>query len=179
MINVILDLDQTLICSEILSEFDHKRHAKCLKQFESHTLDSEYIIFARPHLQAFLDYIFDNHNVSIWTAASKDYAQFIVDRFILRKDKPRRKLDLFFVKYHTGLSSKMTKHPKKLDVLWDVFKLSGYTPDNTIIIDDYVKVYSPQPQRCIHIPEFYALEENSEKDNALLLIKCELRKFAC
>jgi TFIIF-interacting CTD phosphatase-like protein len=175
MINLFLDLDQTLICSELLSDFKSPR---CVKEFDCHTLDNDYIIFARPHLQVFLDYIFDNFNVSVWTAASKDYAHFIVNKFIIRKDKPRRKLDLFLVKYHTVLSQKITGAPKKLDVLWSSFGLGEmYNKNNTIIIDDYDKVYTPQPERCIYIPEFYVLDADSEKDNALLVTKLHLKKI--
>mgnify|MGYP003334631673 FL=1 len=93
-INVILDLDQTLISSETKSEFDKKKFGEKMKNFYHKDLDDLYIVFARPHLDGFLDYLFDNFNVSVWTAASKSYALFIIENFILTK--PERKLDFVF-----------------------------------------------------------------------------------
>ena len=41
-------------------------------------MDGTYIICERPHLSDFMDWLFKNFNVSVWTAASKDYALFII-----------------------------------------------------------------------------------------------------
>ena len=43
--------------------------------------DGHYKVFERPGLQEFLDYLFANFNVSVWTAASKSYALFIIDKY--------------------------------------------------------------------------------------------------
>ena len=58
-INVILDLDQTLISSETSSELDKKKFGEKMKNFYHKDLDDLYIVFARPHLDGFLDYLFD------------------------------------------------------------------------------------------------------------------------
>jgi hypothetical protein len=49
-----------------------------------------YKIFERPHLQKFLNWLFENFTVSVWTAASKTYALFIIEKFILA-NYPKRK----------------------------------------------------------------------------------------
>ena len=45
-----------------------------MEKFSYHDMDGYYIVFERPGLQEFLDYLFANYIVSVWTAATKDYA---------------------------------------------------------------------------------------------------------
>ena len=85
--NVFLDLDQTLISAEANDEFDFNNSKEKSKKFTSYDMDGYYIVFERPGLQDFLDYLFANFNVSIWTAASKDYAIFIIDKLYLKIQK--------------------------------------------------------------------------------------------
>ena len=81
--NILLDLDQTLISAEASEDFDIDKHKERSKLFSWKDMDGYYIVFERPHLSEFLDYIFENFNVSVWTAASKDYALFIIEHIIL------------------------------------------------------------------------------------------------
>ena len=80
--NIILDLDQTVISAEASEELDFKKYQEKSKLFRSDNMDGYYMVYSRPYLQEFLDYIFKNFNVSIWTAASKDYALFIIEKII-------------------------------------------------------------------------------------------------
>jgi len=168
-INVILDLDQTLISSELLEEYDYELNEKKLKKFNSHNMDNYYIVFERPGLQKFLDYIFDNFNVSIWTAASKDYALFIIEKIIL-SNKTNRQLDWVFFSYHCTLAKKLSLGSKKISILWDNFNLNNYNDKNTIIIDDYDEVYNIQPGNCIIAWPFEYTADNSENDNFFNLL---------
>lgn len=161
--NILLDLDQTLIFSEELCKF---RPSPKMKQFNYKQMDNSYITFARPHLQEFLDYIFKNFRVAIWTAASKSYANFIIDNFILIK--PGRKLDFVFYSYHCNLSTSSGNGLKGLNMLWEKFKLNGYNKSNTIIIDDNNEVKSIQEDNCYHIPEFNYNTNGSENDKELV-----------
>jgi TFIIF-interacting CTD phosphatase-like protein len=165
--NIVLDLDNTLIFAEALTEFPFKQPGikdKAIK-FTIHDMDNYYIVFERPQLQSFLDYIFENFNVSIFTAASKDYALFIIKNIILTKES--RKLDYIFWSYHCDLSQKIYKSTKDLRLLWEHFKIPGYAKNNTVIIDDLDEVYESQPDNCIPIRFFNMLEKNSEHDNEL------------
>ena len=77
--HVILDLDQTIISAETPKEIDLTGQDKIkAKKFTFHDMDNYYIVFERPGLQKFLDFLFANFSVSVWTAASKDYAAFII-----------------------------------------------------------------------------------------------------
>lgn len=165
-INLFLDLDGTLICALATDEYDFKKYKeKAITNFTFHNMSGYYIIFERPGLQEFLDYVFDHFNVSIWTAASKDYALFIVKEIILTK--PERKLDFVFYHYHCKISEHELKSIKNLSLLWDRFKLPGYTEPNTLIFDDCIEVKTPQKRNCIQVPEFVFTTRGSENDTFL------------
>ena len=163
--NIVLDLDQTLIYSELMK--DLKASPK-MEKFIYVQLDKDYITFARPHLQQFLDYIFKMYNVSIWTAANKPYAIAIIKKFILVK--PGRKLDFVFYSDHCSLSKAQKRGLKGLDILWDYFKMKKYDETNTLIIDDNHEVNNIQKKNCYHIPEFNYNKRGSENDNELLIL---------
>ena len=165
--NCVLDIDQTLIAAEVLEEYNIEKNKEKSVKFKFENMDDYYIIFQRPHLQKFLDYVFANFNVSIWTAASKDYALFILDKIITPVNKPERKIDWVFFSYHCDVSRKIKKSSKDLTMLWDIYRIKGYSIDNTFIIDDYDEVYNSQPNNSIIVPEFQYYDENSENDNFL------------
>lgn len=164
---MILDLDQTLISAEASDEFDFKKYKEKNKLFRSDDMDGYYMIYSRPYLQEFLDYAFKNFNVTIWTAASKDYALFIIEKIILN-NQPERKLDFIFFSYHCDLSKKKKKYSKELCMIWDIHKLPGYSEKNTVIIDDYKDdVHKCQPNNCIIAPPFEFTKKDSEHDTFL------------
>jgi len=165
-LNVLLDLDQTIISSETTDDYDFKKNNTKAKKFTFHDMDKYYIVFERPGLQKFLTYLFENFNVSVWTAASKDYALFIIDKIIL-KGKSNRKLDWIFFSYHCDISKKKKKGSKDLNMLWDEYKIEGYNKNNTVIIDDYDEVFNTQPNNCIIAKPFEFTEDGSEKDKYL------------
>lgn len=166
-LNIILDLDQTLISAEANEEYDFESNYTKANQFEFYDMDGYYIVFERPGLQKFLDYIFKHFNVSVWTAASKDYALFIIDKIILQ-NKPERKLDWIFFSYHCKISNKIKNSSKNLSILWEEYKLDGYNENNTLILDDYEEdVFEPQKNRCVLAKGFYFTDENSENDDYL------------
>ncbi len=172
--NVILDLDNTLLSAEALEDFPFSTPGidKKAKKFAIHDMDGYYIIFERPYCQEFLDWLFKHYNVAIWTAASKDYALFIVENIILKK--PGRKLDFIFFSYHCEFSKAMYSYVKKLAFITNDIEIKHYLPHNTIIIDDLPQVYACQPDQCIPIKAFEMLNEGSENDQELKLIKKQI-----
>jgi len=173
---IVLDLDETLIHS--MNKKEREAYKKT-PNFTSHEMiGSDYIIYERPGLQEFLDFLFANYTVCVWTAASKDYASFIVNSIVLngRKD---RKLDWFFFDYHCELSKRIsnTKSTKDLNVLCDIFKLQGYTNSNVVIIDDNENVFKAQTGKCINIKEFKIGIGESESDNELSKLIPLLKKL--
>lgn len=175
--NLILDLDQTLISAEPREEFNFKKYQEKSELFRYDDMVGYYTVYSRPYLQEFLDYAFENFNVTIWTAASKDYALFIIENIILNKN-PNRKIDFIFFSYHCDWSVSEKGSSKKLSMLWDIHKLSGYTSKNTIILDDYeYDVHKSQPNNCIIATPFEFKKEGSENDTFLRDIIPELTKM--
>lgn len=173
--NIILDLDQTLLSAEPTDGFSKNDKYKNLTRYN---MDGYYYVFERPYLQDFLTFIFDNFNVSIWTAATKDYALYIIDNIIL-KNNPSRKLDYVFYCYHGGISERQNEKggSKNLSTLWNVFKMPGYNRENTFILDDYDEVYETQPNNTIIAKPFEYKDANCEKDDFLKRLILELQKI--
>jgi len=175
--NIVLDLDQTLISAESIdAETTAENFVKYLTKahlFKFIVFDMNYIIFERPGLQNFLDYLFKNFNVSVWTAATKDYALFIAEKIIIA-GRPERKLDSILFSEQCNYSIFIGAGMKNLKLLSDVYGLSNYKMDNTIIIDDLPTVISAQPNNSILIRPFYFTEEGSENDNHLIAVQAKL-----
>lgn len=177
-INVILDLDNTLICAIDTQEekaLEHCIENKC-SDFEWKQLEDEYKIFARPFLQEFLTWLFANFNVSIWTAASKSYALFIIEQFVLA-NRPERKIDYILFSHHCRESKRLKRGQKCLEMLSSIYPL-GYDMNNTWIIDDHEKVYAAQPDNCLKIKPFEIGKRSANCDTSLLKIMKKLNKIA-
>ena len=166
--NIVWDLDNTLISAVPTEEFpfwdsDVQKRIRALGK--PYDMDGYYVIYERPGLQKFLDWVFAHFNVSIWTAATKDYCTFICKEILVQRKK-KRKICWTFFSYHRKMSSKRYggKSPKDLRMLWDVYRLPGFGPRNTVIVDDHPDVYKAQPDNCVHCPEFETLE-GGEKDD--------------
>jgi TFIIF-interacting CTD phosphatase-like protein len=167
--NIILDLDETIISAiEISSVLQDKKKMQTFSRksdkFKVH-MDTDYIITERPYVQEFLDFIFKHYNVSVWTAASKEYALFVIEKVILVK--PSRKIDYILFADHCDRSYSMTKCMKYLDRL---FHFDHYDRENTLLIDDNHETYSRQSNQVIRIKPFVCLAKNSTKDDELKTI---------
>lgn len=173
MKNIILDLDNTIICAIEKFDYDKNKFQPLDNALTSKDMDTSYKVYQRPHLDVFLDFIFKHFNVSVFTAASKDYALFIVKNFIIN-GHPDRKLDFIFHSYHVDISQHKYKSPKDLRLLWNILP-STFTPENTVIVDDLLDVKKANKQNCINIKAFDVYNEETEKlitssvnDNELL-----------
>ena len=170
----LLDLDQTLISAEPTEEYDFSKNKSKAKKFVFHDMDGYYVVFERPGLQKFLTYLFDNFDVSVWTAASKDYALFIIDKIIIAGNKNRH-LNYVFYSYHCDLSNRDKKSSKNLEMLWDIYNFKNFSKDNTVILDDYDEVYNSQPKNCIIAKPFEFKDKNSPKDDFLDNLTIQIR----
>ena len=170
---IYLDLDNTLLHAIPTRSF-HKKYkdraskrkiAEALNNIKVYDMkdddESYYLVFERPGLQPFLDYLFSNFTVCVWTAATKDYAAFIIDKILL--SKPGRKLDHVFVHYHCKKSKKRygKRHPKELKMLIDHYKLPNMNVKNCVIIDDHPDVKSQQSHLCVTAPEWTIFDEDT------------------
>jgi TFIIF-interacting CTD phosphatase-like protein len=162
-LNILLDLDSTLIYAEPIDEFPFKdanvsQKALNLSVFN---MDDYYIIFGRPHLKEFLEFLVKNFNVSIWTAASKDYALFIIGKILQLKPED---VDYIFFSYHCKLSeNSYDGDQKNLRLLWEELPLSKtYNKNNTLILDDYDHIQEIQPGNCIPAHPFNVIKDKNK-----------------
>ena len=167
---VVLDLDLTLIQAVVTEDLqkkypDKKVMAAKLSSLKLHDMKendkSYYLVFERPGLQDFLDFLFKNFRVIVWTAATKSYAAFIIENIILQKEE--RKLEYAFVHYHCKRSKKRygKDNPKNLKMLMEVYKIPGMTDSNSKIIDDHPDVKTKNGNMCIVAPEFLVFDEET------------------
>lgn len=169
MKSIVLDLDNTLINAVRAGDriFKSKKNP--------HYFYSDYVIYERDNLQPFLNFLFDNFNVGIWTAADKDYADFVVDNIIAPKGSGRH-VDFVFDRCYCKLSVALFGSPKDLRLLNDYNFGKKYR--DSMIIDDSLEVFETQRSRTIRIPPFY-MTEPPEEDNALYQVYMFLMKIAC
>lgn len=164
--NVILDLDSTVISS--LQPGDRQPTGMAKHYMKDEYGNTEYIVYERPYLQEFLDFLFANYKVAVWTAASKDYAIFIIEEILLQ-NRPERKLEFLMFNYHGEISSEVSECPKDLSLVYKTFP--SFTKHNTIIVDDYDAVYSPQMKNSYPIYPFEADRKGAIKDVELLRLQ--------
>ncbi len=137
---VVLDLDNTCICAiEHENEKDDTplTHPSSVHpewhKGEYVDLDRLYRIYSRPNLQEFLDILFRDYDVAVWTAADLDYALFVIEHFITPKHKSGRTLQFIMWAEHCEHSENHTEdeQSKQLDLL-----SSLYDVDDMVLIDD-------------------------------------------
>lgn len=175
---LLLDLDQSIISGEPIQEYNFEKNKKKAAKFRFETMENYYIIFERPYLQQFLTFIFKNFDVSIWTAASKDYALFIIEKIIIAGNKDR-KIDYIFFSYHCSLSKTYKKgSSKELSILWNKFKLPDFNENNVVIFDDYFEdVHKNQKENCIIAKPFEFNDKDSHKDKVLKILEKYLKEI--
>jgi hypothetical protein len=133
---VILDLDNTCICAVELKDVKHVPFGSA---FRSVKLENLYRIYERPGLQPFLDMLFKEYDVAIWTAAGFEYAMFIIRHFIQLKHKNR---PIQFVlwdthcDYSTNHSKEQAKDLSLLPPMYKRFVLMDDNPD--VLNQDHV-----------------------------------------
>jgi hypothetical protein len=172
-LNIILDLDNTLIHSVAINQLNSIQYY--WKDKGTALSMGDYVTFKRPYLEEFLDFIFKNFNVGVFTAASGDYAREIVWKFI--QNVPGRKID--FLLYNLENSKKIYGQGtmKKLNYIWDYLNIYDYYPCNTILIDDNLYVKQSNYYNTLSVHPFMVFDINSEHDDVLLEIIGILNKI--
>ena len=172
---VVLDLDATLISAQSLDKYDREANRKKAAKFEkSYQMDNFYQIFGRPNLDIFLDFLFSNFRVAVWTAASQLYALSVIENFILTK--PSRKLEFVMFDYHNEDAMKRGRGTKDLDLLKNFYGMDLNDRD-VIIVDDYDEVCKVNKKKSIRSRFFEYSKRGSENDKFLLTIIPKLKKF--
>lgn len=170
--NIVLDLDNTIISSLTKEEYDKRKIDHNLK-FTSICNDLYYTL-PRPYLEDFLNYIFTRFHVSVWTAASKDYAKEIIEKFVLRRKK-NRKLRGFLYDIHCkeSMNEINPKTMKDLRYLY-ISKNKMFNENNTVIIDDLKEVLNNNKKNSIDSEYFDSSKKTAPNDTFLLKLMNDL-----
>lgn len=164
---IILDLDQTLIHDDI-------NNIKQLGQYDAIVTKHEIGLYSRPFMVHFLDYLFENYDVAIWTAATENWLMASLNT-VLRKYKYK-----FLFRWdvrQVNLTGKMPNisYQKNLEKVWKVFP--SYNASNTLLIDDTSFVSGDiGKNNHLVITKFDCENVNSKYDLHLLHIKDLLKK---
>ena len=178
--NIFLDLDSTCIYSLEVDDTDEK-HIKALRDagMVVKKMNNSYWVVQRPGLQKFLDFLFENFNVSVWTAATKSYALWIINKY-LTPPGSNRQLQYILWNEHCDMCENKYKADvcKDLSIFWRVYGISGFDETNTIIIDDnHMKVWNSQECNCLLIRPFEAYDLACKDDDDLERVEDHLKKL--
>jgi hypothetical protein len=164
--NIVLDLDNTIISSLTKEEYIKRKIDPKIKF--TPICEGLYYTLARPYLEEFLEYIFPRFHVSVWTAATKDYAKEIINKFITKKKK-NRKLREFLYDEHCKESMENV-NPKTMKDLRYLFisKKNKFNENNTVIVDDLKDVLKNNKNNSIDSEYFNSYNKNALNDKFLL-----------
>ena len=168
--NIILDLDNTLICSVMYSQtYIVPRDI----ELKSHNFPKgNCIIYERPHLKEILYNLSKKYTISVWTSASKEYGRFVIDKCFPKYIK----INFFYSNEDTELCLEKYHRVKPLEYVYE--NNPGYNKLNTIIIDDLVDVSASNPNNTLQIKPFiivtdmyHIYNKKCDKDEALLMME--------
>jgi hypothetical protein len=131
---------------------------------------------ARPFLQPFLRYLFDNFYVMVWSSAKPVNVKGMINQAF--DDKQRTELTAEWARDTFGLPQSLYSQKvqvyKDLRKIWsdkDIQKHSLSLPDdrlfgqrNTVLIDDSILKAAAQPYNLLEIPEFTATDAQLKSD---------------
>lgn len=151
MVNIILDLDETLIHTVKISNVFNKKLAESV-DFWFKINDQYFWIVKRPGLALFMDFVFRHFTVGIWTAAEKDYAKEVC-RNILSHDQIS-KCKFIYSRNFCYLDSSVApiNFTKPLEKIYQ--QHPTFNKINTIMIDNNSHVMRYNQHNGIHVPDY-------------------------
>lgn len=175
-IRLVLDLDETLIHTIPIKENDIIEMNNFPSEKFSILQLPNFIcmVFLRPYLKEFLNYIFNFFEVSIWTAGNTMYCKEVIKiilteeqinktLFILARDK-NNYIDIKTNKIYKNVTFE-DEIIKPLEILWNDNEFSNnFNELNTLLIDNDTFILSSNPYNSLVITEF---NSKSKKDTVL------------
>ena len=163
---IVLDIDRTLVDAVLTRRIKEEWKEK----FEWFVY-YEYIVFLRPKVREFINFLFENnYTVGIFTAGSNNYATTIVNK--LFKDY---KLHFVFSEEECNKSFDMYGKTKPMEYI--IYKYPEFKVEDCLLIDDSITIKKDLGERCYNIKKFVVcfddvdvFNELSERDNGL--VKC-------
>ncbi len=158
-LNVVLDLDNTLIISIPANNQTSPPVDDCIYYKVSDT--ESYWMIGRPYLHYFLQELNKIANISVWTAATQKYAEIVLHHFFPKNITVHNLLTQKDTIYY----SKNTHRLKPIDVLFNA--------RNSLIIDDLLYVQQSNPGNVLPIIP-YTSSRIHQRDTELIRVlnKC-------
>ncbi|MBO9999659.1 MAG: HAD family hydrolase [Cyanobacteria bacterium SID2] len=144
---LILDIDETLVYASE-RQLDRRPNFRV----------SEYFIYKRPGLDAFIDRCLDYFTVAIWTASSSDYAGAIIARifpypsqlaFIFTSERCNYRIDPL------DGDRKILKPLKKV-------RRKGFSLNKTIVVDDTPETFCQNYGNAILVQKYLGKDTDNE-----------------
>jgi TFIIF-interacting CTD phosphatase-like protein len=149
MVNIILDLDETLIHTIVTNNksADLDRRASFCFQFSPQ--GQYYYVFKRPGLTSFMESVFKHFKkVGIWTAADRQYAKIIVKKILTYQQIMA--LDFVYSRDFCAVDNIGVYKP-----LSKVYENNPtWRPDETIMLDNSPAVMRKNPRNGIVAPDY-------------------------
>lgn len=152
---LVLDLDNTLIAA--VNEAYVRDCRDYPKDFM--TLDGDYFVSKRPHLDKFMDYVFANWNVAFWTAATEPYAKEILTKSGIDYNKFK------FMKFKDDCTKGLDENYTSV-LIKDLNKIVDYDLSRIILVDDKKSSAQNTPDNLIEVYPYISFAQ--QKDDYLL-----------
>jgi hypothetical protein len=186
---LVLDLDNTLICSVPVSEFHKPTVQAKIKAFKKESgpnyqhvyMPGAFHVYARPGLAEFISFAFQHFHIVIFTMASLPYAWFIIKHLILadKASERRKKILAVLTEPQCSLSqihAKEKTSPKHLSWLFSQHPELNLDPRRTFFLDDLECVRKKNPQQAVYTPAFDVLKPSAGHDRFMWEVQGELVK---
>jgi len=165
---LILDLDETLF--HAMSSYEVATAVACGHMENEHDYDFDvldaYVAVERPFVHRFLHWAFENFTVGIWTSASQDYADIVVDKlikdgehgeplFVFSRDRCTRALNKSAMYNHWSHEIEYIKDLKKV-------KKFGFKLEDIIVVDDTPSKLQRNYGNLVTIKPFFGDRSDTE-----------------
>jgi hypothetical protein len=129
----------------------------------------------RPQLHVFLDYLFANHHVMIWSSGMRENVESIMSRML----SPERQQQLVAIwsrdklRLPAHLFAEKVQVYKQLSWIWEDptlqlnAPLGGWSQRDTVLIDDSIDKAAAEPYNLIEVDEYTGIP--AQNDNMTLL----------
>jgi len=169
-LNIVLDLDNTIILCEVVKKEHREVVDKEIRSGNRHRLltsfeDDMYVsyIYERPYLKYFLLSVYDNYNIYIYTNAHITYYNYVIEALV-------KKYPFLHI---SGFSAKQNITETNIKCLNWIKIYTGYMINygflqNTIILDDRHDVWPINLDNLLKIKPWENIDDHT--DNVLLLV---------
>lgn len=174
-IHIILDIDQTIVDSMSLIEYNNYRSNKKIRAPDF--IKESMCIWMRPHLKELIEFLDKNVKyISIWTNGSFSWLYYVLTTILSKYLPKKRFLLLLSIEY--SIKQEITNNGmismipiKNIGEMIKRFPNNNISLYNTVLIDDNYHNCIFNRNNTIPIKKYYALEEmKGTRNNDLMFI---------